>query len=183
MTNELLSVGPLHAATGTKTRGTVPADLGTLTVDLPLTLVNGAHPGPRVLITAGVHGGEFTGIDAATRLASLLEPGQVHGQLIVCPVANPRPSTRDGSASPRSTASTSTASSPATRRAAPPNGWPPGSSPTCSTAPTPTSTCMPAASTRSCATSSATASPATPNSTRRLPRWRIRSASRTSSSD
>lgn len=84
-----LTLGVLHAEPGTKTRGTVPADLGTLTVDIPLTLVNGAHPGPRVLITAGVHGGEFTGVDAATRLAAMLEPGEVHGQVIVCPVANP----------------------------------------------------------------------------------------------
>ncbi|MFI5679935.1 succinylglutamate desuccinylase/aspartoacylase family protein [Streptomyces cellulosae] len=84
-----LSVGVLRAEPGTKIRGTVPADLGTLTVDIPLTLVNGAHHGPRVLITAGVHGGEFTGVDAATRLAALLEPGEVHGQVIVCPVANP----------------------------------------------------------------------------------------------
>lgn len=84
-----LSVGALHAEPGTKTRGTVPVDLGTLTVDIPLTLVNGAHPGPRVVITAGVHGGEFTGVDAATRLAALLEPSEVHGQVIVCPVANP----------------------------------------------------------------------------------------------
>ncbi|MCX5255115.1 M14 family metallopeptidase [Streptomyces canus] len=84
-----LSVGVLRAEPGTKTRGTVPADLGTLTVDIPLTLVNGAHPGPRVLITAGVHGGEFTGVEAATRLAALLEPGEVQGQVIVCPVANP----------------------------------------------------------------------------------------------
>ncbi|MEV2214189.1 succinylglutamate desuccinylase/aspartoacylase family protein [Streptomyces sp. NPDC050997] len=89
MTNDLLSVGPLHAAPGTKTRGTVPADLGTLTVDIPLTLVNGARPGPRVVITAGVHGGEFTGVDAATRLAALLDPADVHGRIIVCPVANP----------------------------------------------------------------------------------------------
>ncbi|MEV8541124.1 succinylglutamate desuccinylase/aspartoacylase family protein [Streptomyces sp. NPDC051572] len=89
MTDDLLTVGTLSAAPGAKTRGTVPADLGTLTVDIPLTLVNGVHPGPRVLITAGVHGGEFTGIEAATRLASLLEPGQVHGQVIICPVANP----------------------------------------------------------------------------------------------
>ncbi|MFJ2607906.1 succinylglutamate desuccinylase/aspartoacylase family protein [Streptomyces sp. NPDC091279] len=84
-----LSIGALHAAPHTKTRGTVPADLGTLTVDIPLTLVNGARPGPRVLITAGVHGGEFTGVDAATRLAALLEPGEVHGQVVICPVANP----------------------------------------------------------------------------------------------
>ncbi|MGW1025715.1 succinylglutamate desuccinylase/aspartoacylase family protein [Streptomyces sp. NPDC002577] len=89
MHDTTLSVGPLHAESGTKARGTVPADLGTLTVDIPLTLVNGAGRGPRVLITAGVHGGEFTGVDAATRLAALLEPREVHGQVIVCPVANP----------------------------------------------------------------------------------------------
>ncbi|GHD06621.1 succinylglutamate desuccinylase/aspartoacylase [Streptomyces violarus] len=86
---EQLTVGSLSAEPGTKTRGTVPADLGTLTVDIPLTLVNGARPGPRVVITAGVHGGEFTGIDAATRLAALLEPGEVRGQIVLCPVANP----------------------------------------------------------------------------------------------
>ncbi|MGW7170647.1 succinylglutamate desuccinylase/aspartoacylase family protein [Streptomyces sp. NPDC054884] len=88
-TKSSLSVGALSAEPGTKVRGTVSADLGTLTVDIPLTLVNGARPGPHVLITAGVHGGEFTGIDAATRLAALLEPGEVRGQVVVCPVANP----------------------------------------------------------------------------------------------
>ncbi|PNG21242.1 succinylglutamate desuccinylase/aspartoacylase domain-containing protein, partial [Streptomyces cahuitamycinicus] len=84
-----LAIGTLSAGPGSKTRGTLPADLGTLTVDIPLTLVNGTHPGPRVLITAGVHGGEFYGIDAATRLAALLEPDEVHGQVVICPVANP----------------------------------------------------------------------------------------------
>ncbi|MGW2522112.1 succinylglutamate desuccinylase/aspartoacylase family protein [Streptomyces sp. NPDC001617] len=86
---DVLAIGALRAEPGTKTRGTVPADLGTLTVDIPLTLVNGAHPGPRAVITAGVHGGEFTGVDAATRLAALLDPDEVHGQVVVCPVANP----------------------------------------------------------------------------------------------
>lgn len=88
-TLQSLAVGPLRAEPGTKARGTVPADLGTLTTDIPLTLVCGTRPGPRVVITAGVHGGEFTGIDAATRLASLLEPAEVRGQIVVCPVANP----------------------------------------------------------------------------------------------
>ncbi|WP_246460714.1 succinylglutamate desuccinylase/aspartoacylase family protein [Streptomyces himalayensis] len=84
-----LSVGSLEAQQGTKARGTVRADLGTLTADIPLILVNGSRPGPRVVITAGVHGGEFTPIDAVVRLADRLEPGEVHGQVIICPVANP----------------------------------------------------------------------------------------------
>ncbi|MCZ4508072.1 succinylglutamate desuccinylase/aspartoacylase family protein [Streptomyces sp. ActVer] len=89
MNDATLSVGALHAEPGTKARGTVQADLGTLTVDIPLTLVNGTRSGPRVVITAGVHGGEFTPIDAVVRLADGLEADAVHGQVIICPVANP----------------------------------------------------------------------------------------------
>ena len=84
-----LRIATLHAEPGAKTGGHVNADLGTLTTDIPLTLVNGARPGPRVVLTGGMHGGEFTGVDAAARLAAALEPGEVRGQLIVCPVANP----------------------------------------------------------------------------------------------
>lgn len=104
MNDTTLSVGTLRAEPGTKTRGTVRADLGTLTADIPVTLVNGTRPGPRVVITAGVHGGEFTPVDAAVRLTALLEPGEVCGQVVICPVANPRRCTRAGSTSPRPTA-------------------------------------------------------------------------------
>ncbi|MEW2396149.1 succinylglutamate desuccinylase/aspartoacylase family protein [Streptomyces sp. NPDC046862] len=89
MNDTVLSVGSLQARPGTRARGTVRSDLGTRSVDIPLTLVNGTRPGPRVVITAGVHGGEFTPVDAAARLATLLEPDEVRGQVIVCPVANP----------------------------------------------------------------------------------------------
>ncbi|WP_257004358.1 succinylglutamate desuccinylase/aspartoacylase family protein [Streptomyces sp. SA15] len=84
-----LTIATLRAEPGTKTSGSVTADLGTLTTDVPLTLINGAHPGPRLVITGGMHGGEFTGVDAAARLAAALEPGEVHGQIVICPVANP----------------------------------------------------------------------------------------------
>lgn len=84
-----LILGPLRAEPGTTVRGIVPADLGTLTVEVPLALVAGARPGPRVVITAGVHGGEFTGVDAAHRLASQLNAEEVRGQVLIGIVANP----------------------------------------------------------------------------------------------
>jgi predicted deacylase len=84
-----LTIGPLRAEPGRKTRGSLTADLGTTTADVPLILVNGSRPGPRVVITGGVHGGEFIGIDAAAQLAGLLEPKDICGQLVICPVANP----------------------------------------------------------------------------------------------
>jgi uncharacterized protein len=84
-----LTIGPLKAEPGQKTRGVLPADLGPTTAEVPLVLVNGSRPGPRVVITGGVHGGEFIGIDAATRLAGLLEADDIAGQVVICPVANP----------------------------------------------------------------------------------------------
>jgi uncharacterized protein len=84
-----LTIGPLSAEPGQKTRGSLTADLGTTTVDVPLILINGSRPGPRVVLTGGVHGGEFIPLDATTRLAELLEPDDVAGQVVICPVANP----------------------------------------------------------------------------------------------
>jgi hypothetical protein len=72
-----------------KTREALLAGLGVTMVDVPLILVNGSRPGPRFVITGGVHGGEFTGVDATTRLAGLLEPDDVVGQLVIRPVPNP----------------------------------------------------------------------------------------------
>ncbi|HKS48203.1 MAG TPA: succinylglutamate desuccinylase/aspartoacylase family protein [Amycolatopsis sp.] len=84
-----LKVGGLSAPPGERARGSVAAALGKTTVDIPLSLVNGTEPGPRVVITAGVHGGEFTGVDAAVRLADRIAPEDLAGQLVICPVANP----------------------------------------------------------------------------------------------
>lgn len=103
MNDTTLSVGALHAEPGTKVRGTVRVDLGTLTVDIPLTLVNGARPGPRVVITAGVHGGEFTPIDAVVRLADGLDPARCTGRSSSAP-SSTRPPCTVSSTSPRSTA-------------------------------------------------------------------------------
>ncbi|ELS58660.1 succinylglutamate desuccinylase/aspartoacylase family protein [Streptomyces viridochromogenes] len=64
-----LTIGALRAEPGQKTRGSLSADLGSTAAEVPLIVVNGSRPGPRVVITGGVHGGEFIGVDAATRLA------------------------------------------------------------------------------------------------------------------
>ena len=51
--------------------------------------INGAHPGPAVLVTAGIHGSEYTSIDAAVQLATQLDPAELHGQLLCLPLMNP----------------------------------------------------------------------------------------------
>ena len=55
----------------------------------PFVAVNGAHPGPAVLVTAGVHGSEYVSIDAAVRLGAALDAATLHGQVLLLPLLNP----------------------------------------------------------------------------------------------
>lgn len=53
---------------------------------LPVTVVRGSRPGPRVLITAGVHGGEYAAIAAGFQLVQRLHDNVCSGQVtLVCP--------------------------------------------------------------------------------------------------
>lgn len=81
------AVAGLRAAAGAKVQGFV--DVPGTPVKMPITVVNGAEPGPTVLITAGVHGGEYPGIEAAIRLAAELEPARMRGQLAVIHLVSP----------------------------------------------------------------------------------------------
>src|SRR6187401_3584703 len=48
----------------------------------------GAHPGPHLLITGGVHGDEFEPMAAIRRLASAPELSDLRGRLTLVPVVN-----------------------------------------------------------------------------------------------
>ncbi len=78
---ETFAVGPVQAAPGTKVTGFMEVP-GT-PIRMPLTLVRGAAPGPLLSVTAGVHGGEYPGIEAAIRTAAWLEPAQIRGTVII----------------------------------------------------------------------------------------------------
>jgi hypothetical protein len=64
-----LTLADLRAEPGTRAFGLLPLDLGPQTVELPVVLVNGALPGPRVGVTAGIHGAEYVSIAALRRVA------------------------------------------------------------------------------------------------------------------
>lgn len=85
--SDTLTVGPLEAARGGRARGWLAVP-GTA-LRLPLTLICGARPGPTLLVTAGVHGGEYPAIEAAIRLARDLDPADLAGAVIVAPVVSP----------------------------------------------------------------------------------------------
>jgi predicted deacylase len=58
-------------------------------VEIPFGIVEGAEPGPCLLVTAGVHGSEFCSIEAALRLLKR-PPEDVRGTLLVLPILNLR---------------------------------------------------------------------------------------------
>ena len=56
-------------------------------LQIPCTIIRGRQPGPKLLITAGVHGAEYSSIEAARRL-SKLTPDSFAGELTVLPILN-----------------------------------------------------------------------------------------------
>ncbi len=78
---------PLDIPRGTSASGYVQLPIEP-PVELPFTVVQGVRAGPRLLVTAGVHGAEYASIEAAVRLAKL-NPNEVRGTLMVMPILNP----------------------------------------------------------------------------------------------
>lgn len=84
---EDLKAGTLSAGEGQKKQGML--EVPGAGISLPVTLINGAHPGKTLLITSGVHGGEYPGIETAIELAGLLDPAGLSGSVILVHPANP----------------------------------------------------------------------------------------------
>ena len=73
--------GDIGAWPGDKTTGFFHVP-GT-SIAMPLTVINGVAPGPTLLVTAGIHGGEYPSIEAAMRFTAALVPTAVSGQVSV----------------------------------------------------------------------------------------------------
>ena len=55
---------------------------------LPLLYVSGASDGPKLVVTAGVHGNEYEGVEAIPRIYEQVESNALHGTLVMVPVCN-----------------------------------------------------------------------------------------------
>jgi uncharacterized protein len=58
-------------------------------VYIPLTIVHGARPGARLLVTAAVHGNELNGVEMIRQIRADVDPALLHGTLILVLIANP----------------------------------------------------------------------------------------------
>ena len=56
---------------------------------IPVLVVNGAFPGARLCVAAGIHGDEYEGMEAIRRLLAELDPRTLRGAVIALPCVNP----------------------------------------------------------------------------------------------
>ncbi|MCS0504627.1 succinylglutamate desuccinylase/aspartoacylase family protein [Ancylobacter mangrovi] len=86
LTIEGFTVGP-----GQRLKTRIPAlELadGTL-ISLPLILINGVRPGPRIYIGAGIHGDEVNSVALVTKALAAVDPGDLAGSIVCVPVQQP----------------------------------------------------------------------------------------------
>jgi predicted deacylase len=86
-----LTVAGVTVAPGTAVRHALPlVELADgLTVTLPMFLVNGARPGPRLYLGAGIHGDEVGGVALLGHALRSVDPAALTGSLVAVLVQNP----------------------------------------------------------------------------------------------
>lgn len=84
-----VSIQHVQAEPGARASGFLP--IGETPIDsiqIPIVIVNGTRPGPKLCLTAGVHAAEYPGIDAVMRVAQELDPTELSGTVVAVPVVN-----------------------------------------------------------------------------------------------
>jgi uncharacterized protein len=83
------AVGDLLAETGSQVHGNCLVGLGTVTVSLPIAIINGTAPGPVLTVTAGIHGGEYVPIVAVRQFIRDLDPSRMRGTIVASLQSSP----------------------------------------------------------------------------------------------
>jgi hypothetical protein len=86
-----VKIGPIEIPrAGERAVGTFTfaGDEGLAKYEWPYIAIAGLVAGPTVLITAGIHAAEYTGIDAAIRIGRSISPDAVRGTILILPLLN-----------------------------------------------------------------------------------------------
>ena len=57
-------------------------------VRIPVTIINGEHPGPTIFLSAAAHGDELNGIEVVREVALGWDHSELHGTIVCLPVLN-----------------------------------------------------------------------------------------------
>ena len=103
-----LEVGGISVAPGTRRRHSIElTELADGTrVSIPLDLVNGAQPGPRLYLGAAIHGDEVDGVGILFRAPADVDPKRLRGSIVCVPVQHPLSFHAEPAASRAASAST-----------------------------------------------------------------------------
>jgi predicted deacylase len=84
-----ITIGTATAHSGQRATGfiQVPAGIDTAT-SIPVIVINGAFPGPKLALVAGSHGTEYASIIALEKLAQIVSPAALSGTVIIVPLIN-----------------------------------------------------------------------------------------------
>ena len=85
-----LTVGQLTVEPGQRKRGELQiARLPTGEwMSLPLAVLNGRYEGPKLWLSAGIHGDEVNGVEVILEVLEKLDPRRLHGAIIAVPIVN-----------------------------------------------------------------------------------------------
>ena len=87
--SEVFKIGDVRAARGEKKTGYLKVgETAVATISIPLAIVNGVKPGPVLCISGGVHGAEYSSIEAVIRVLRQSDPSKLNGTLLIVPVLN-----------------------------------------------------------------------------------------------
>lgn len=85
----MVDTSVVFPAPGTRRQGLLSFDHPLLADDRwPYVTIAGAHDGPTLCLTAGIHGAEYPPIDAVIRFTRELDPARLHGRVLAMPVVN-----------------------------------------------------------------------------------------------
>ena len=84
-----VTVGTASAQAGQKATGFIRVAAGVdAATNIPVIVINGAKPGPKLAIVAGAHGTEYASIIALESLVQTIDAADLSGTLIVVPLIN-----------------------------------------------------------------------------------------------
>src|SRR3974377_1074454 len=82
-----VTVGTATAHTGQRATGFIQFSAGVdAATNIPVIVINGAKPGPKLALVAGSHGTEYASIIALEKLAQEADPQKLARPLIVAPL-------------------------------------------------------------------------------------------------
>lgn len=88
--SETLRIGDREIGPGERVRLELPVarlPTGNL-LGLPVEVIRGERPGPRVWLSAAVHGDEVGGVEIIRQVKARLEPGHLAGAVVAIPIVN-----------------------------------------------------------------------------------------------